>query len=416
MKKHKGSMIAYLNKVTQDAVRPMDGYVVQQIDVEKIIPNKKNFYSITGIEEMANSLAVSDNMPPLDVVDNGDGTYRLISGERRLSATLYRMQRGEMEYAELPCHVLPEFQATGALTAEQTETLAIIMANNYRQKSPLDQLNEIKELEPIAKAIYQEAKERGDLQEDGGKAVKFRTFFARQILDVSPTSLQRLQALANLSQEAKAAFEEGLIGKTVASELAALQEDEQDAFIQKVRDGKCSGSYSDVKEWLGQLKGETEDLSLPLWNEDSAARASDRVADNEESETKTISTIRETAAEDEPPYVTESFESNTSNGNEDVTEDKAENDMDDSAAIESMSQASEHLEEKAPAAAAPALSSLSVGQAEQEANRWVAERLQALVEEVEAKIRAAEEMHESVDAARWEVRRSAIRLIIETIS
>ena len=153
MKKHKGSMIAYLNKATRDAVRPTDGYVVQQIDVERIIPNEKNFYSITGIEEMANALAVSDNMPPLDVVDNGDGTYRLISGERRLSATLYRMQRGEMEYAELPCHVLPEFQATGALTAEQTETLAIIMANNYRQKSPLDQLNEIKELEPIAKAI-----------------------------------------------------------------------------------------------------------------------------------------------------------------------------------------------------------------------------------------------------------------------
>ena len=90
--------------------------------------------------------------------------------------------------------------------------------------------------------------------------------------------------------------------------------------------------------------------------------------------------------------------------------------MDDSAAIESMSQASEHLEEKASAAAAPALSSLSVGQAEKEANLWVAERLQALVEEVETKIRVAEEMHESVDAARWEVRRSAIRLIIETIS
>ena len=90
--------------------------------------------------------------------------------------------------------------------------------------------------------------------------------------------------------------------------------------------------------------------------------------------------------------------------------------MDDSAAIESMSQASEHLEEKAPAAAAPALSSLSVGQAEQEANRWVAERLQSLIEEVDAKIRAAEKAEEPIDAARWEVRRSAIRLIIETIS
>ena len=88
--------------------------------------------------------------------------------------------------------------------------------------------------------------------------------------------------------------------------------------------------------------------------------------------------------------------------------------MDDSATTESMSQASEHLEEKA--SAAPALSSLSVGQAEQEANRWVAERLRSLIEEVDAKIRAAENADEPIDAARWEVRRSAIRLIIETIS
>ena len=74
MKKHKGSMISYLNPATQSAAVQRSVYRVENIDAEKIIPNEKNFYSIEGIEEMANSLAVSDHMAPLEVVANGDGT------------------------------------------------------------------------------------------------------------------------------------------------------------------------------------------------------------------------------------------------------------------------------------------------------------------------------------------------------
>ena len=60
MKKHTGKLVAYLNDVTrQAAATPDAGYTVRQIDVTKIIPNEKNFYSITGIDELANSLSVS---------------------------------------------------------------------------------------------------------------------------------------------------------------------------------------------------------------------------------------------------------------------------------------------------------------------------------------------------------------------
>ena len=252
MKKHKGNLVAYLNPTTRHAaVTAEEGYTVKQIDVTKIIPNEKNFYSITGIEELANSLSVSDRqLPPLDVVDNGDGTYRLISGERRLSATLFRMERGEMERAELPCHILPAFQQEGALTAEQMETLSIILANNYRQKSTLDRLREVQELEPIARAIYQEEKEKGVLSDGNGKNTPFRTFFAEQILAISPAALQRLKALESLSDEAVAAFEEGIISKSAATELAALSKEEQDAFVSSIRTGECAGTRADLEAHL----------------------------------------------------------------------------------------------------------------------------------------------------------------------
>ena len=262
MKKHKGNLVAYLNSTTRHAaVTAEEGYTVKQIDVTKIIPNEKNFYSITGIEELANSLSVSDRqLPPLDVVDNGDGTYRLISGERRLSATLFRMERGEMERAELPCHILPAFQQEGALTAEQMETLSIILANNYRQKSTLDRLREVQKLEPIARAIYQEEKEKGVLSDGNGKNTPFRTFFAEQILAISPAALQRLKALENLSDEAVAAFEEGIISKSAATELAALSKEEQDTFVSAIRTGECAGTRADLEAHLKAENPEPETL------------------------------------------------------------------------------------------------------------------------------------------------------------
>ena len=67
MKKHKGSMLTYLNPETQSAAIQRSVYHVENIDAEKIIPNEKNFYSVEGIEEMANCLSVSDHMAPLEV-------------------------------------------------------------------------------------------------------------------------------------------------------------------------------------------------------------------------------------------------------------------------------------------------------------------------------------------------------------
>ena len=408
MKKHRGSIINYLNTTTQNAAQAESAYRVEKIDAEHIIPNEKNFYSIEGVEEMANSLAVSEHMPPLEVVDNGDGTYRLISGERRLSATLCRIRRGELEKATLPCHILPAFTAKGALSAEQVEMLHIILANNYRQKTALDQLNEVKQMEPIARAIYEDAKEKGALAESEGSSLnmRFRTFFAKEILDISEAKLQRLQSLTKLTEKARKAFDEGLIGKTVAAQMASLSPEEQDNIVYKIRSGTCDGTYAEFKDWLeGRKRAEKEDGETHI---------SDRIVDGGTSEAKTSSTAAEPLTGKEPQRSAETSDADSVAADEDVAETSDE-DASDAEAF--TPQVSERTEDQIPQPLADRKpSALSVGQAEKEANLWVAERLQALVEEVETKIRAAEEMRESVDAARWEVRRSAIRLIIETIS
>ena len=157
--------------------------------------------------------------------------------------------------------------------------------------------------------------------------------------------------------------------------------------------------------------------------EDGETHISDRIVDGGTSEAKTSSAAAEPLTGKEPQRSAETSDADSAGADEDVAETAETSDEDASDTSAFTPQVSERTEGQIPQPladrkpdAAPTRSALSVGQAEKEANLWVAERLQALVEEVETKIRAAEEMHESVDAARWEVRRSAIRLIIETIS
>ena len=122
----------------------------------------------------------------------------------------------------------------------------------------LDQLNEVQQLEPIARAIYQEAKEKGELADANGVNMKFRTFFAEHILSISKSALQRLQTLSQLTDEAKNAFEEGLIGKSVAVEIATLDQELQNSFVASIRAGRLSGTLSDLAAHLKASNPEPE--------------------------------------------------------------------------------------------------------------------------------------------------------------
>ena len=67
------------------------------IDEEQIVPNPLNHFSVEGIEEMAGSLRSYGIVTPLTVIGPyGDGTFRLIAGERRLTAFRKLLEEGEL--------------------------------------------------------------------------------------------------------------------------------------------------------------------------------------------------------------------------------------------------------------------------------------------------------------------------------
>lgn len=61
-----------------------------QCDIGKIVPNQfqpRTHFDESGLDELANSIKENGIIQPLIVVSNGDGTYGLVAGERRLRAS-----------------------------------------------------------------------------------------------------------------------------------------------------------------------------------------------------------------------------------------------------------------------------------------------------------------------------------------
>jgi ParB-like chromosome segregation protein Spo0J len=201
MKRYSGDLLAILGKKQKEAALRNNAYEVQMIDAHDIIPNSKNFYGIREVEELATRMKISGHITPLEVVarDDEPGKYTLISGERRRAAMLYRLEQGEIEKAVMPCIVRVDLDDTEALTAEEVETINIICANDYRDKTPFEKLDEVQKLKPIARKCWEKEKNRPE---------NFRMYFAKSFLGISPSSLQRITVLEKLVPEARSAYED----------------------------------------------------------------------------------------------------------------------------------------------------------------------------------------------------------------
>ncbi len=355
MKRYSGDLLAILGKKRKEAALRKSAYEVQLIDAHDIIPNSKNFYGIREIEELATRMKISGHITPLEVVAREDepGKYTLISGERRRAAMLYRLEQGEIEKAVMPCIVRVDLDSTEALTAEEIEAINIISANDYRDKTPFEKLDEIMTMRPIARKLWEKAKASN---KNDRSLNDFRAYFAREILGISPSSLQRITILEYLVPEARSAYEDGLIGKSVLYELANKQEDEQREYVAGLKSGENVGTVAEVQ-------------------------GKDRADE---------------AVPDEEPCVNE------------VEAEVIANQQDD--------EEGSHQEETPLEMSTNASRSLDMAEAEAKARQWVIEGLQRLVEEAVGKIEAAKTRKDNADAALWDLRRAAANLAIEAMS
>lgn len=241
MKRYSSDLLAILDNQRNADMPVRDcAYEVQLIDVHDIVPNSKNFYGIREIEELATRIRLSGHITPLEVVasDEEPGKYTLISGERRRAAMLYRLEQGEIDKAVIPCIIREDLGNRGFLTAEEIETINIICANDYRDKTPFEKLDEVQKLKPIARKCWEQESDRPE---------NFRMYFAKSFLGISPSSLQRIIVLEKLVPEAREAFEDNLISYTALSELAYKPESEQREYLAGLKTGENAGTVAEVQ-------------------------------------------------------------------------------------------------------------------------------------------------------------------------
>ena len=154
---------------------------VVMIDRKNIIVNPDNhkIYVIGDISRLKEDIRVRGIRQPLEVVDLEDGNYKLIGGERRLTACEELAREGNTRFNALPCVILK-------LKNDDDDKIALITANaTARELTDGERLAQYEAL----KEILTRRKKKGQLQG------KVRDELCR-ILGLSAGAAARLNAIA----------------------------------------------------------------------------------------------------------------------------------------------------------------------------------------------------------------------------
>lgn len=424
MEQKHGGLMKFLNSETQNHMRDLP---VQRIEIDNIVTNPRNFYGMREIDQLAGMIAMSHFVEPLVVRKTSDNQYMLVAGHRRLAAWKKLLESGEETDRTLPCYVR-EFKdmtithadgTTETFKAEQLEFFYLMLSNRgqRQERTVEEQLREIRELEPLAKAIWKQK------SEDNEYAGNFRKYFAEEVLTISPAKLQRKLALANLTPKALEALESGKISETAAVGIAKLAPEKQDEYIDDIMNGKASAKISQLHRELSRRDGEETEEELDDTDEeldDSEEEFDDAEEDNgEDSQSEEQnSDIGDTEPEGETtgePETDEQGYSESVEENTDSVDSNADNRSetpvyhanDNTSKDNSKKNKVITLYTDVPIAS-------NIENPKQEGNDFVinamAPALDALIQSIEESKQRAEDEGRSMEALQWDVRLSVAKV------
>lgn len=247
-----------LNSVSQNVkkaneIEAKNNFNVQYIDIKDIERNKKNFYEIVNVDELAEDIKMNGLNHNLVVRKLDNGKYELISGERRYTALTQLVEQGNEIFALVPCKVIE---------ANDIDSEIILIQANAQTR----ELTEIEKLEQVKRLteLYKTKKKNGEKVPG-----KIREIIAND-LKLSPTQVGRYEKInKNLIPELKEILENGNLTIANASEFSSLSEDNQKVILEiinnKVEISKEEATELKVK--LKKLEQEKADELKRLENE-----------------------------------------------------------------------------------------------------------------------------------------------------
>lgn len=221
---------------------------ISKLSVFDLIPSEENFYGMTGIDELKQSIKLAGRvLQNLSVVPMGDGKYKILSGHRRCMASLELVNDGEKAFEFVPCNV--EQLDTDSEQQKIREEIILITSNSQREKSAWEKMEEVRR----TRALVERIKKSENVEGNTRKCVA-------DTLNTSTTQVARYDAIQNnLAPAFMAEFKEDKINISTAYELSGLTLDEQkEAFDEYQSKGEVSvKEVKEIKEKSKRPKGET---------------------------------------------------------------------------------------------------------------------------------------------------------------
>lgn len=233
---------------------PRARFRTKDISIHKIYSNSQNFYPQEGIEEKAAEILAVGMLENITVMyaPEGQGEYRIISGERRWRALKMLVEQGYKEFEIVTCQVRSPANP-------HEEKIELIIANSSRVKDTATLLREEAELKEELEYMRENGiKLRGYDLESG----RLRDVIAT-MLKMSKTKIAQIEAVNNnLIAEFREALEQKFITFSAAYELAGMSaEGQRKALERYMEDGELP--YKIIKEMKQEIDAACQGEQIP---------------------------------------------------------------------------------------------------------------------------------------------------------
>lgn len=195
---------------------------IEYIGLDKLHDDPNNFYSLDGIEELAENIEFAGLQQPVRVRRDAEhsGEYIIVSGHRRTAAMRRIVEDGNKAFETVPCIV----EADGG--SEALRELRLIYANSDTRRMSSADIS--KQAERVEALLYQ-------LKEEGVEFPGRMRDHVAEACKVSKSKLSRLKVIRDkLAPDIYAGYyEKGLIKEDPAYELARLPVDVQHSIVDR---------------------------------------------------------------------------------------------------------------------------------------------------------------------------------------
>lgn len=194
------------------------------LPLDALHPDPENFYSLDGLDKLAESIELVGLMDPIRVRPDGE-SYVIVSGHRRTAAIRMIRDGGSDQFKDgVPCIV--EFGGG----SEAMRKLRLIFANSSTRQ--LTSAEQSRQAEEVTRLLY-------ELKEQGVEFPGRMRDHVAEACNVSKTKIGRLHAIReNLHPALLPYYDSGELVEDVAWKLSRFPEEIQAALSDKLADGK----------------------------------------------------------------------------------------------------------------------------------------------------------------------------------